>query len=136
MSLPDLLMELAELLPERFSVRSIPVRTYHVTSFHGRVDGNREYLGCTSTMNTLDQPGESWQQRVALEGALREECDERGWEWAIYRSGKTYRAALYRNPGQDSTEVEDVDDVESEEPSPAEALAAVVLDALKASADS
>lgn len=113
MSLPDVLSELAALLPER-------VRFPSGNGFSCFVAGAWKLTSLYGPARTPD-----WQGQATLEAVLREECEARGWEW----QGECVlfpRRLFFARIGVDRFSYTDSGDT------PAEALALAVLQALKA----
>lgn len=109
MSLPNLLSELAALLPER-------VRFASGHAFSCFVAGAWKLTGLPGPAHT------PWQGQATLEAALKEECEARGWAWAIGQgAGSCPYASVMTTPAHRPP---------CDAASPAEALAAAVIRAL------
>ncbi len=127
MTLPDVLRELQGLLPERIElgkpfpkyvmVRVLTGEFWH-TVFELTLTGSVPVFRCAE---------------AALEYALREECEARGWLWAVGRSEPEWRGALLNAAQVHGASVTaHGTDYYGRADTPAEALAAALLVALRA----
>lgn len=119
MSLTALLSDLAALLPER-------VRFPCGYGFCYFIEGGWVLV-------TPYGPGRTanWEAAAALEAVLREECEARGWEWMVQRQQGQHEAVVFLPPVETGVGRPITPEFIGTASTPAEALAAAVLAALK-----